>query len=92
MIKRFKVGTVQSKKDKTGVTIAVGNSKAKNPKYITNVEITVKDHEGNILAKAENGYLVVQDPRKRDGITEEQLANIPDWVKSEVFLVTNDEQ
>jgi hypothetical protein len=92
MIKKFKVGTVQSKKDRSGVTIAVGNANAKNEKYRTSVEITVKDANGNVLAQVENGYLVVQDPRKRDGITEEQLAKIPDWIKSEVFVVVDDGQ
>jgi hypothetical protein len=91
MVKKFKVGTVQSKKDKSGVTVAVGNPNAQNEKYRTTVEITVKDGNGNILAKAENGYLQVVDPRKREGITEEQLAKIPAWVKNELYLVVNDE-
>lgn len=30
--------------------------------------------------------LNIQDPRKRKGITEEQLAKIPDFVRAEVFL------
>lgn len=35
----------------------------------------------------ENGaMLTLQDPRKRKGITEEQLAKIPDFVKADIFL------
>lgn len=91
-VKKYKVGTVQTKKDKSGVTVAVGNPTAKNEKYRTNVEIIVKDGNGKILAKAENGFLQVVDPRKRtnnDGspLSDDQLAQIPAWVKNELFLV-----
>jgi len=95
MIKKYKVGTVRTKVDGKGVTVAVGNSKNKNEAYRTNVEIIVKDAKGKMLAKTENGFLVVEDPRKRtnkDGspLTDEQLAKIPSWVKSELYLVVND--
>lgn len=94
-VKRYKVGTVQMKKDQSGVTVRLGSPKTKTAKddsFVTNIEITVKDAKGKVLTKAENGFLVVQDPRKRtnkDGsaLTEEQLARIPDWVKTELFLV-----
>lgn len=91
MVKKFKIGTVQTKKDKSGVTVAVGNPTAKNEKFRTTVEITVKDANGNVLAKAENGFLQVVDPRKNPNATEEQLAKIPAWVKNELYLVVNDE-
>lgn len=93
-IKKFKVGTVQTKKDKSGVTVALG-SFSKDEKFRTTVEVTVKDSTGKVLAKAENGFLQVQDPRKRtnkDGtpLSEEQAAKIPAWIKSELFLVVNE--
>lgn len=89
-IRKFKVGTVQTKKDKSGVTVAVGNPQAKDKKYRTHVELTVRDDEGNLLATAKNGYLKVEDPRKREGATAEQLAKIPAFVKNELFLVVDD--
>ena len=95
MVKKFRIGTVQMKKDNSGPTVRVGNPEAKDPKYITNVEITVKDGNGNVLAKATNGYLQVLDPRKRqnkDGsdLSDEQLAKIPAYIKQELHLVVED--
>lgn len=97
MVKKFKIGTVQLKKDKSGVTVKVGNPESKNEKYRTSVEITVRDAAGEVLATAVDGYLVVQDPRKRvkengEGLSEAELARIPEWVKSELFLMVSDGQ
>lgn len=52
-----------------------------------------KDKPGNYFKVAEDvalkkgQILQVQDPRQRPGITEEQLAKIPDFVKAEIYLV-----
>lgn len=97
MIKRFKVGNVQLKMDKSGVTVALGNPKAKNEQYRTTVEVIVKDNKGNVLAKTENGFLQVVDPRKatnKDGtpLSEDQLERIPAWVKNELYLVVSDDK
>lgn len=90
MAKKFiKVGTVQAKKSGDGVTVSLG-SNSKNPKYATTTEIVVRDGQGNVLGKAQGGYLMVQDPRQRPGITEDQASKIPDWIKYELVLVTEE--
>lgn len=38
------------------------------------------------ISLTEGQILNVQDPRNRPGITEEQLAKIPDFVVAELFL------
>lgn len=40
----------------------------------------------NDVVLKKDTYLNIQDPRKRPGITPEQLAKIPDFVKAEIFL------
>ncbi len=89
MIKKFKVGTVQTKKDNSGVTVRVGNPISKNPKYVLNVKLTVTDGEGNVVAEATNGYLQVLDPRLDPNKTEEQIAQIPAYVKQELFVIVD---
>ncbi len=89
MIKRFKVGTVQLKKDRSGTTVQLGNQ-SRNEKYATTVEVIVRDGQGKELARSTGGYLKVENPRTRPGITEEQAAKIPEWIKSELFLVVDD--
>lgn len=90
-IKSFKIGSVNKKKDGTGSSIKLG-SPSKNPKYAFTVEITVRDSQGNVVARKKDGdYLTVRDPRERDGITEEQAAKIPDFVLKDVLVIINDE-
>jgi hypothetical protein len=93
-IKKFKVGNVQLKKDRSGVTVALGNY-SKDPKYATTVEMIVRDGSGNVLAKTTGGFLQVVDPRKqlnKDGTekSEEQLAKIPEWIKNELFIIVEE--
>lgn len=51
-----------------------------------------KDGSGNYfkvksnMTLTEGQVLTVQNPRKRPGITEEQLAKIPDFVVADLFL------
>lgn len=90
MARKFhKVGNVQMKKDRSGTTIALGNYN-KNPAYQTTVEMIVRDAQGNVLAKQVGGFLQVSDPRKRPGITEEQVEKIPEWIKYEINLVSEE--
>jgi len=95
MIKKFKVGVVQMKQDKSGVTVKLGSPESRNEKFRYSVELVVKDANGNVVAKAENGYLKVEDPRKRtkangEGLSESELAKIPAWIKNELMLVVDD--
>lgn len=90
-IKSFKAGTVQVKKDQSGLTIKLGNY-SKNSKFATTTQIIIRDSEGKVLADVSDSYLVVRDPRKREGLTEEAAARIPDYIKSELFVIVSDEQ
>lgn len=85
MARFIKVGSVMTKKaPKTGVHIGTGDKFRK-----LNVNVTVTDESGNTVAQATNPFLHVQDPRKRPGATEEEVAKIPTWLKQELFLVVD---
>lgn len=86
-----KVGAVLKKEGKVGSFIVLGDSQNKNEKYRTTVEVTVKDSSGKVLAKTENGFLTVLNPRLRPNITEEQAAKIPARLVSELFIVENND-
>lgn len=55
-----------------------------------------KNGTGNYLKVAEdvrlnkNQIVNIQNPRKRPGITEEQLSKIPDFVVAELFIPPTD--
>lgn len=87
MAKFTKVGTVQLKKDKSGESLKLGVYN-KNPKYAVNVDIRVRDSQGNTIAQGTDCYLMLQDPRERPGITEDQMAKIPEFILKELVLVT----
>lgn len=94
-LKSFKVGVVQKKKSGDGVTVALGQPKAKDKKWVTNVEIRITDSDGKVLAHQKNGYLVVKDPRKRtnqDGsaLSAEQLSKIPEYIKNELYVMVEE--
>ena len=44
----------------------------------------------NGVTLTKDSILTMQDPRERKGITEEQLAKIPDFVRFDVFLPPSD--
>lgn len=77
-----KLGSLR--KGKTGGSyISLGDAKAKTP---VTVELTIKDAAGNVVATATNPTLQVQNPRKRPGATEEQIAKVPEWLMAEISL------
>lgn len=80
--KFVKVGAVL--KGKKSPFITLGNTKAKDPKYNYNVEVTVTDADGNVVASTTNGILTTLDPRKSQFAGERE---IPDTLISEVFIV-----
>lgn len=86
-----KVGAVFKKKAKPGVVVTLGNSQAKSEKYRTSVEVTLFDAQGKKITSIKDGFLTVLDPRKRAGITEEQLGKIPQNLISELFIVENND-
>lgn len=85
-----KIGTVMTKKGKSGKYVVLGDENNKNEQYRTTVEIRVKDASGKVVAQTKNGYLQITDPRNRKGITEEQAEKIPSFVEAELFFVEND--
>jgi len=95
MIKKYRVGCIQRKKDGSGNTIKVGSPESKNEKFRNHVHITVTDDAGNVLAKATNGYLQAVNPRTalngdKSAKTEEQIARIPEYILAELFLIVDD--
>lgn len=85
--KWYNLGKVMSKKaPKQGLQIALGGDKYDK----LTVTLTVTDEQGNILAQVDNPYLQVQDPRKRPGITEEQAAKIPAFIKQTLSLAVDE--
>lgn len=48
---------------KNMVSIALGQSKNKDPKYNTTVEIIVRDSEGKVIHQQTDGFLNLLDPR-----------------------------
>lgn len=90
MAKKYtRVGQVMLKKDKSGPTVKLGVY-SKNPQYAQTVDIRVKDAQGNVIAGGTDCFLMVQDPRNRKGITEEQVAQIPEFILNDLVLVTEE--
>jgi hypothetical protein len=87
--KWIKLGAVKASKPKDGKSsggmyIQLGTPKSKYEPV--NVKLVITDLKGNVLREVENPNLTVQDPRKRNGITDEQKAKIPEYVKAEISL------
>jgi hypothetical protein len=79
----FNIGLIKVGKSGNNY-MALGTPKSKYKPV--NIELVVKDLEGKVLTTVTNPTLNVSDPRKRGGLTEEQLGNIPTWVKAEISL------
>ena len=88
MAKFTKIGTIMKKDGKPFVVL--GNTHSTNKKFNYDVEITVKDSDGNVVAKAKNGFLSLKDPRENPNLKEGQLEKIPEHVKHELILATDD--
>jgi hypothetical protein len=86
-----KVGAILKTDPDKGAFIVLGNANSKNEKYRTTVELVVKDANGNVVAKSTNGFLTIQDPRKRVGASEADLEKISPKLKSELFIVEKSE-
>lgn len=94
MVKKFKAGTVNMKKDKSGRTIKLG-SYAKNPQYATTTQIIIRNSQGQVLADLTDPFLQIVDPRtvrNHDGTekTEEQAARIPEHILNELYVIVDD--
>jgi hypothetical protein len=77
-------GVGQIKKGKSGNNyISLGSPKAKNP---VNVEIRVTDGAGNVLFEGKNPLLNISNPRKRAGITDEDMARIPEYLMANLAI------
>ena len=80
-----RLGSVLRKKDKNGSFIVTGNTYGEE-KYHYTVELTVKDSRGKVIAQATNPLISVQDPRKKPGLSEEQVEKIPQALMAELTL------
>jgi hypothetical protein len=102
MAKKIAIGKLLVSKFPDGspsVSLALGNNST-NPKYKLSVEITVKDGNGNTVAKQTDGFLNLNDPRTAPdellskGIISEdtaiemkdRLAKLSDKVKYEILM------
>ena len=88
--KWVKLGAIKASKKtdangkSTGSYISLGTPKSKYEP--SNVRIVVTDLKGNTLADVTNPTINVQNPRKRVGITAENLAKIPEYLLAELSL------
>jgi hypothetical protein len=72
-----KIGTVWSKKeDPDKFFIKLGNT-GKNEQYNLTVELVVKNHQGEVVAKQTDGFLQLLDPRKAPLANQEALSKVP---------------
>lgn len=89
--------------EKNMISLALGSSKNKDPKWNTTVEITVKDHTGKVIHQQVNGFLNLVDPRTypdelfASGLIDENthaemkekaLASTPPYVKYRIEAST----
>lgn len=80
----FKLGTIRRGETGNQYISFAPNAKDKTP---LTIEITVKDASGNVLSHVVNPKnLQVQNPRKRPGITPEQVEKVPEWLMAEISL------
>jgi len=90
MARFVRVGKVLKKKDGSGNFIKLGDPDAK--KYAFTVELVVKDAKGEVVAKVENPFVNIKDPRENPNLTDEQKAKIPEFILKELTVVVNDEE
>lgn len=97
-IKKYKVATVKTKEDKSGLTVELG-AWSQNENYRYDVELIVRNSKGEVVAtkntKKDRAFLQIVDPRKaldKDGnpLSEERLAKIPAKIKQELYVVFDD--
>ena len=88
-VKSLPVGAIQTKKDRTGQTVRLGNPNAKNEKYRYTVQIRVLDSSGNVIGKTENPYIQIKDPRKNTSPNFD-VNKVPDYIVSELLLTFDD--
>lgn len=87
--KFHKVGQLLMKKDKSGEYMTLGRPNDK--KYAYSVAIKIFNANGEEVYLGQNPMIMIQDPRKRPGITEEQAAKIPDFVVADLVIVDKEE-
>lgn len=81
--KWYQVGRVlQKKAPGKGVYCKLGDDKYTQ----LDVTVVITDKTGEVVATVKNPVFQVRDPRQRPGITEEQAAKIPDFVRQELSL------
>lgn len=83
MAKKFTFGNLiktTGKDNQTRLSLALGSKNNRDPKYDFSVEITVKDSAGRVIAKQNDGFIDLVDPRTEGdrllslGIISEEVA------------------
>lgn len=76
-----KVGQIWTQKnDDNKVYLRLGQEGGKKPEYNFTVELTVKDAEGNVVARQTNGTLSLINPRQSPNANQDALSKVPNLV------------
>ncbi len=84
----------------TSIYLGLGNTRNKDPKYNTTVELTIRDHTGKVVHTQQNGFVSLTDPRTQPdellaaGVIDEVraqkmrdgLENLPEKIKYSLEL------
>ncbi len=70
-----------TKDKKTRKTIKLGNEGSTDPKWNFTVDIRIKDHEGNVLAKVTNPWVTINDAHPK--APQNVLNDLVIWIDKE---------
>lgn len=108
--KKLKIGSLlvqerefdnpSGKVKKKMISLGLGNTRNKDPKYNLSVELIVKDHTGAVVHRQENGFVNLVDPRTQPDelyaagfldegqyqLAKERAGNIPDFIKYNIEI------
>lgn len=81
--KSFRIGTLRTGEfaGKPSVYLSLGDMRNTNPDYNRSIEVIVRDSNGNVLHKQENGIIFLNDPRLIPGKDPDK---VPDFIRYEL--------
>jgi len=90
MSKWIKIGTVMKRKSGKGSYLQINSQGNPNKNGLGAVKLSVKTESGweevAVSANQKGLILSIMDPRARPGISDDEKARVPDFVKAEIFL------
>ncbi len=86
--KYTKIGNIWE--GKFGPYAQLGDNKNKNQDYNFDVKIMVKNAKGDKVLDVVNGAIQLQDPRKRPVKEGQKPRNVPESLKYELVIVTEE--